>query len=51
MLTKIREKFTGGVAIAILALIGIPFLFFGIDTPFSGRQIDTSVNGSDIDQN
>ncbi len=51
MLTKIREKFTGGVAIAILALIGIPFLFFGIDTPFSGRQIAATVDGSDIDLN
>ena len=27
MLTKIREKFTGWIAFAILALIGIPFLF------------------------
>ena len=51
MLTKIREKFTGGVAIAILALIGIPFLFFGIDTPFSGRQIAATVDGSEIDLN
>ena len=30
MLQQIREKFTGGIAIAILALIGVPFLFFGV---------------------
>ncbi|MDH3337985.1 MAG: SurA N-terminal domain-containing protein, partial [Gammaproteobacteria bacterium] len=49
MLTKIREKFTGGIAIAILALIGIPFLFFGVDTPFTGNQAAATVNGSEID--
>lgn len=48
MLTKIREKFTGGIAIAILALIGIPFLFFGVDTPFTSQQYAASVDGSEI---
>lgn len=48
MLTKIREKFTGGIAIAILALIGIPFLFFGVSTPLTGQQIAATVDGSDI---
>ena len=48
MLTKIREKFTGGIAIAILALIGIPFLFFGVDTPLTGQQTAATVDGSDI---
>ncbi len=49
MLTKIREKFTGGIAIAILALIGIPFLFFGVNAPFTGNQAVATVDGSEID--
>ena len=48
MLTKIREKFTGKVAIAVLALIGIPFLFFGVSAPLTGSQIVASVDGSEI---
>ena len=49
MLQNIREKFTGGIAIAILALIGVPFLFFGIgDYSFLGQNYAASVNGSEI---
>jgi peptidyl-prolyl cis-trans isomerase D len=48
MLTKIREKFTGGIAIAILALIGIPFLFFGVNTSFVGQQFAAKVDGNKI---
>ena len=49
MLTKIREKFTGGIAIAILALIGIPFLFFGVSrNNIIGQQFVAQVDGSDI---
>ena len=49
MLTKIREKFTGGIAIAILALIGIPFLFFGVSRNTTiGQQFVAQVDGSDI---
>jgi len=48
MLTKIREKFTGGVAIFILALIGIPFLFFGVNTSIVGNPFAASVDGSEI---
>jgi peptidyl-prolyl cis-trans isomerase D len=48
MLTKIREKFTGGIAIAILALIGIPFLFFGVSTPIGSQQFAAKVDGSEI---
>jgi len=48
MLTAIREKFTGGIAIAILALIGVPFLFFGINYDFTGQSIAASVDGSEI---
>lgn len=50
MLTKFREKFTGGLAIAILALIGIPFLFFGIsNSPLITQQFAAKVDGSKID--
>ncbi len=48
MLTAIREKFTGGIAIGILALIGVPFLFFGINYDFTGQAVAASVDGSDI---
>ena len=48
MLQQIREKFTGGFAIAILALIGIPFVFFGINYNFVGTNFAAKVDGEDI---
>ncbi len=48
MLTAIREKFTGGIAIAMLALIGIPFLFFGVNYDFTGQSIAATIDGSEI---
>jgi peptidyl-prolyl cis-trans isomerase D len=49
MLTKIREKFTGWIAFAILALIGIPFLFFGVGNyNFLGSTYAAKVDGSEI---
>ncbi len=49
MLTKIREKFTGGIAFAILALIGIPFLFLGYGSyDFLGGAFAAKVDGSEI---
>ena len=48
MLTKIREKFTGKIAIAVLALIGVPFLFFGVSAPLTGSQVAATVDGSEI---
>lgn len=49
MLQTIRDKFTGGIAIAILALIGIPFLFFGIGNySFFGQSFAAKVDGSEI---
>ena len=48
MLQQIREKFTGGIAVAILALIGIPFLFFGINYNFVGQSFAAKVGGSEI---
>jgi len=49
MLQVIREKFTGGIAIAILALIGIPFLFFGINYNFTSQSFAAKVDGSEIE--
>ena len=49
MLTKIREKFTGWIAFAILALIGIPFLFFGVGNyDFLSTNFAAKVDGSEI---
>ncbi|MDJ0907470.1 MAG: SurA N-terminal domain-containing protein [Woeseiaceae bacterium] len=49
MLTKIREKFTGWIAFAILALIGIPFLFLGYGSyDFLGGAFAAKVDGSEI---
>ena len=49
MLTKIREKFTGWIAFAILALIGVPFLFLGYGSyDFLGGPFAAKVDGSEI---
>ena len=49
MLTKIREKFTGWIAFAILALIGIPFLFLGYGSyDFLGGAFAAKIDGSEI---
>lgn len=48
MLTRFREKFTGTIAIAILALIGFSFVFFGVSTPFTGQLYAASVDGNEI---
>lgn len=48
MLQNIRDRFTGGFAIAILALIGVPFVFFGINYNFIGQTFAAKVNGEEI---
>ncbi|NNL53685.1 MAG: hypothetical protein HKP32_00880 [Woeseia sp.] len=48
MLQNIRERFTGGFAIAILALLCVPFLFFGINYDFTGSSYAATVNGEEI---
>jgi peptidyl-prolyl cis-trans isomerase D len=48
MLQQIREKFTGGIAIAILALIGVPFVFFGINYNFVGSSFAAKIDGEEI---
>ena len=48
MLQQIREKFTGTFALVILALIGIPFVFFGINYDFTGSNFAAKVDGEEI---
>jgi len=48
MLTKIREKLTGKLAIVVLGIIFVPFLFFGVSAPLTGSQIAATVDGSEI---
>lgn len=48
MLTKIREKITGKLAIVVLGIIFVPFLFFGVSAPLTGSQIAATVDGSEI---
>ena len=48
MLTQIREKFAGGIAIAILAVIGVSFVFFGANLDFRGSSFVARVDGSEI---
>lgn len=48
MLQEIRDRFTGGFAITILAIICIPFVFFGINYDFIGAGFAAKVNGEEI---
>ncbi len=48
MLQKIRDRLTGGYAIAFLALLAIPFAFFGISYDFTGGAYAAKVNGVEI---
>lgn len=48
MLQQIREKFTGWIALAILGMIGISFVFFGVNTDFTSSSYAAKVDGSEI---
>ena len=49
MLQSIRDRFTGGIAIAMLALIAVPFAFFGItDYNFLGSGYAAKVGDTEI---
>ncbi|NND61467.1 MAG: hypothetical protein HKN49_14510 [Gammaproteobacteria bacterium] len=48
MLQNIREKFTGWIAISILALIGLSFVFVGLNYSFIGQSYAAKVDGVDI---
>ena len=52
MLSTIREKFMGGIAIAILGLIALTFVFVGgANFAFIGNNYAASVDGSEIGLN
>ncbi|NNF49280.1 MAG: hypothetical protein HKN65_05455 [Woeseiaceae bacterium] len=51
MLQKIREKFTGWIAIAILGLIGLSFVFVGLNYSFIGQSYAAQVDGEKISAN
>lgn len=48
MLQNIREKFTGWIAISILALIGFSFVFVGLNYSFIGQSFVAQVDGGEI---
>ncbi len=49
MLQKMRENFAGTFAIALLAMIGLSFVFFGLDYSFIGSGYAAKVDGEKID--
>ncbi len=48
MLQDIREKFTGTFAIVLLAMIGLSFVFFGLNYSFIGSSYAAKVDGEQI---
>lgn len=49
MLQKMRENFAGAFAIVLLAMIGLSFVFFGLDYSFIGSSYAAKVDGEKID--
>ena len=49
MLQHMRDKFTGTFAIILLALIGLSFVFFGLNYSFIGSSYAARVDGEKID--
>ncbi len=55
MLQTIRDRFTGKFAIGMLALIGVPFAFFGInynfiDSGYAAKVNDMEISRGELDQ-
>ena len=48
MLQNIRERLTGPVALLFLALISIPFVFVGMNSPLIGAGFAAKVDGEEI---
>lgn len=48
MLQNMREKFTGTFAIILLAMIGLSFVFFGLNYSFIGTSYAARVDGEEI---
>jgi peptidyl-prolyl cis-trans isomerase D len=51
MLQKLRDRITGGYAIAFLVLMAVPFVFFGINYDFIGSGYAAKVEGVEISTN
>lgn len=49
MLQNMREKFTGTFALVLLTLIGLSFVFFGLNYSFIGSSYAARVDGEEID--
>ena len=50
MLQNIRDRFTGKFALVVLALICLPFLFFGVPSDFIATDYVAKVNDNEISQ-
>lgn len=51
MLQRIRDRLTGKIALAILALIAASFVLFGVDLNFGGFGFAAQVDGEEISAN
>jgi peptidyl-prolyl cis-trans isomerase D len=49
MLQKMRENFAGTFAIVLLAMIGLSFVFFGLDYSFIGSGYAAKVDGETVE--
>ncbi|MFQ5610183.1 MAG: SurA N-terminal domain-containing protein, partial [Woeseiaceae bacterium] len=49
MLQQMRENFTGKFALALLVMIAVSFVFFGLNYSFLGSQYAAKVDGEEID--
>jgi len=48
MLQKMRDNFTGTFAIVLLSVIGVSFIFFGLNYSFIGSSFVAEVDGEEI---
>lgn len=48
MLQKIRDRITGTAALIILAIMCVPFVFFGVDYSFTRSGFAVKVNGEEV---
>jgi peptidyl-prolyl cis-trans isomerase D len=48
MLQKMRESFTGTFALVLLGMIGVSFVFFGLNYSFIGSDFAAKVDGEEI---
>jgi len=48
MLQQMRDKFTGTFALVILGMLGVSFIFFGMNSSFIGAPFAAKVDGEEI---